>query len=101
MYRIGQKEVDAIAKVILGGKMFRYGKLGSECERFERRYAKYLGVKHVGMCASGTDALRAALVGVGVGPGDEVVVPACTYMASAIAVVAVELWICPKAKPAA
>ena len=89
MYRIGQKEVDAISRVILDGKMFRYGKLGSECAKFERRYAKYLGVKHVSMVASGTEALRAALVGVGVGPGDEVLVPACTYMASAIAVVAV------------
>ena len=89
MYRIGQKELDAVAKVILEGKMFRYGKLGSQCARFERRYGKYLGVKHVAMTASGTDALRAALVGVGVGPGDEVLVPACTYMASAIAVLAV------------
>ncbi len=89
MYRIGQKEAYAVAKVILSGKLFRYGNLGSECERFEKRYAKYLGVKHVAMTASGTDALRAALVGVGVGPGDEVLVPACTYMASAIAVLAV------------
>ena len=89
MYRMGQREVDAVAKVILSGRMFRYSNPKSECERFERRYAKYLDVKHVSMVASGTDALRAALVGVGVGPGDEVIVPACTYMASAIAVLAV------------
>ncbi len=87
MYRIGQKEVDAIAEVLCSGKVFRYG-LGSACARFERRYAKYLGVKHVLMTSSGTTALTAALVGQRIGPGDEVLVPACTYIASAIAVVA-------------
>jgi len=88
MLRVGQKEVDAIAKVLLSGKIFRYAKLGGQCERFERRYAKYLGVKHVWMTSSGTTALTAALAGVGIGPGDEVVIPACTYMATPISVLA-------------
>ncbi len=87
MFRVGQKEVDAIAKVLLSGKLFRYG-VGGECARFERRYAKALGVKHVCMTSSGTTALTAALAGLGVGPGDEVLVPACTYMATAVAVLA-------------
>jgi dTDP-4-amino-4,6-dideoxygalactose transaminase len=87
MYRVGQEEVDAIAKVLLSGKMFRYG-IGGECERFEQRYAKALGVKHVCMTSSGTTALTAALAGLGIGPGDEVLVPACTYMATAVAVLA-------------
>ncbi|MFC1805809.1 DegT/DnrJ/EryC1/StrS family aminotransferase [Planctomycetota bacterium] len=87
MYRIGQKEIDAIAKVLLSGKVFRYN-IGGECGRFERRYEKYLGVKHVMMTSSGTTALTAALVGLGIGPGDEVLVPACTYMASAVSVLA-------------
>ncbi|HUS90633.1 MAG TPA: DegT/DnrJ/EryC1/StrS family aminotransferase [Phycisphaerae bacterium] len=86
MLRVGQKELDAIAKVLLSGKIFRYGKLGGECGRFERRYARYLGVEHVWLASSGTTALTAALVGLGVGPGDEVIVPACTYMATPIAV---------------
>ncbi len=85
MFRVGQKEVDAIAKVLLSGKLFRYG-IGGECERFERCYAKSLGVRHVCMTSSGTTALTAALAGLGVGPGDEVLVPACTYMATAVAV---------------
>ena len=38
MYIAGQEEVDAIAKVILSGALFRYG-VGSECDRFEARYA--------------------------------------------------------------
>ncbi|MGB2824394.1 MAG: DegT/DnrJ/EryC1/StrS family aminotransferase [Phycisphaerae bacterium] len=88
MLRVGRKEVDAIAKALLSGKVFRYGKLGGQCGRFERRYAKYLGVKHVWMASSGTTALTAALGGLGIGPGDEVAVPACTYMATPIAVLA-------------
>jgi len=88
MLRVGQKEADAVAKVLLSGKVFRYGKLGGQCERFERRYAKYLGVKHVWLTSSGTTALTAALAGLGIGPGDEVAVPACTYMATPISVLA-------------
>jgi dTDP-4-amino-4,6-dideoxygalactose transaminase len=87
VYRVGQKEADAIARTITGGKLFRYG-IGRECERFERRYARYLGVKHAYMTSSGTAALTAALAGFGVGPGDEVLVPACTYMATAVSVLA-------------
>ncbi|MCK4283199.1 MAG: DegT/DnrJ/EryC1/StrS family aminotransferase [Candidatus Brocadiae bacterium] len=87
MYRVGQKEVDAIAKVLLSGKLFRYHR-GGECDRFERRYARFLGVKHVCMASSGTTALTAALVGLGIGPGDEVLVPACTYMATPVSVLA-------------
>jgi dTDP-4-amino-4,6-dideoxygalactose transaminase len=88
MLRVGQREADAIAKVLLSGKVFRYN-IGGECGRFEKRYAKFLGVKHVLMASSGTTALTAALAGLGVGPGDEVLVPACTYMATAVSVIAV------------
>lgn len=87
MYRIGREEIEAISEVLLSGKVFRYG-IGNACTRFEERYAKYLGVKHVMMTSSGTTALTAALIGQRIGPGDEVLVPACTYIATAIAVVA-------------
>jgi dTDP-4-amino-4,6-dideoxygalactose transaminase len=87
MHIIGEKEIEAVAKVIRSGKLFRYG-VGHECDRFERRYEKYLGVKHARMTTSGTEAIRAALIGLKVGPGDEVLVPACTYMASALGVLA-------------
>ncbi len=88
MYTIGQEEIDAVAEVINSGKLFRYHDQ-SQCDRFEQRYADYLGVNHVGMTASGTAALTAALIGAGIGPGDEVIVPAHTYMATAVAVLAV------------
>ena len=71
MYRVGQKEVDAVARVLLSGELFRYH-IGGECERFEKRYAKYVGAKHCRMTSSGTTALTAVLGGLGLGPGDEI-----------------------------
>jgi dTDP-4-amino-4,6-dideoxygalactose transaminase len=85
MLRFGQKEIDAFAAAVKSGKLFRYAK-GGACQRFEHRYARHLGVPHVLLTSSGTTALQAALVGLGIGPGDEVIVPACTYMATALAV---------------
>jgi dTDP-4-amino-4,6-dideoxygalactose transaminase len=87
MYRFGKPEIDAFAQVATSGKLFRYSKAG-QCERFEKRWAKYLGVKHAQLTSSGTTALTAALAGLGIGPGDEVIVPAHTYMATAVAVLA-------------
>ena len=87
MYVVGQEEIDAIAQVIRSGALFRYG-IGSECARFEQRYAEYLGTSHVALTCSGTYALTAAVVALGIGPGDEVLVPAHTYMATAMAVLA-------------
>jgi dTDP-4-amino-4,6-dideoxygalactose transaminase len=87
MYIIGQEEIDAMARVVNSKALFRYG-LGHECERFEARYAAYLGAKHFSLSASGSYALTAAMIGLGIGPGDEVLVPAHTYMASATSVLA-------------
>ncbi len=88
MYKAGEEEIEAIARVIRAGTLFRY-RDGSECERFEARYAKALGVPHFDLSASGTLALSAGLIGLGIGPGNEVLVPAHTYMATATAVLAV------------
>ena len=88
MYIIGQEEIDAVTDVLRSGALFRYG-VGGECDRFERRYAEYLGVKHFALAASGSNALAAAMLGVGIGPGDEVIIPAHTYMATATSVLAV------------
>jgi dTDP-4-amino-4,6-dideoxygalactose transaminase len=85
MYKVGQAEIDALTRVIETGALFRYG-VGHECETFERRYADYLGVKHFALAASGSHALAAAMTAVGLGPGDEVLIPAHTYMATATAV---------------
>src|SRR5271168_3335988 len=87
MYIIGQEEIDAVARVVNSKALFRYT-IGHECERFETRYAAYLGAKHFSLSASGSYALTAAMIGLGIGPGDEVLVPAHTYMASATSVLA-------------
>lgn len=76
-------ELDAaIARVLDGGVYV----LGPEVEALERELAAYLGVAHVVGVANGTDALTIALQALGVGPGDEVVVPAFTFYASAEAI---------------
>ncbi len=85
MYNIGEEEIKAIAGVIRSGKLFRYGE-GNQCLTFEKRYADYLGSKHFRLTCSGSYALHAAIVGLGIGPGDEVIVPAHTYMATATSV---------------
>lgn len=61
--------------------------LGPEVAAFEQEFAQYLGVEHVVGVANGTDAITIALRAMGVRPGDEVVVPAFTFYASAEAVV--------------
>jgi len=88
MYVVGQEEIDALTRVIRSNALFRYG-LGQECDRFEARYAGYLGAKHFALAASGSNALAAAMTAVGLGPGDEVLIPAHTYMATATSVLAV------------
>ena len=59
---------------------------GPFVERFERGFADYCGVRHGLACANGTVALHLALLAFGVGPGDEVIVPSLTYIATANAV---------------
>jgi histidinol-phosphate/aromatic aminotransferase/cobyric acid decarboxylase-like protein len=60
--------------------------LGRHVERFEREFAEFVGVDHAIGVGSGFDALRLALLGLGVGPSDDVILPANTYIATALAV---------------
>ncbi|MBZ0230552.1 MAG: DegT/DnrJ/EryC1/StrS family aminotransferase [Bauldia sp.] len=85
MYIVGEEEVEALAKVVRSGALFRYG-VGRQCDRFEERYAQNLGVRHFALTVSGTFALSSAIIALGIGPGDEVLIPAHTYMATATAV---------------
>ncbi len=60
--------------------------MGAEVERFEQEFAAHLGVEHVVAVSSCTSALHVACLAAGVGPGDEVIVPALTFVATAAAV---------------
>jgi dTDP-4-amino-4,6-dideoxygalactose transaminase len=57
--------------------------LGPEVQAFEEEFAAWLGVRHCVGVANGTDALQIALRAVGVGPGDDVVMPSLTFYATA------------------
>ena len=72
------------AEAVLNGGRYV---LGPEVEAFESEFAAYLGVRHVVGVANGTDAITIALRALGVGPGDEVVVPSFTFYATAEAAV--------------
>ncbi len=72
----------AVTRVLDSGSYI----LGDQGRLFEMEFAKLSGVPFAAGVASGTDALRLALLAVGVGPGDEVVVPAFTFIATATAV---------------
>ena len=56
---------------------------GPKVNTFRENLEQYLGVKHVIPCANGTDALQIAMMALGLKPGDEVIVPAFTYVATA------------------
>ncbi len=60
---------------------------GAEVAEFEEEFARFCGVSHCVGVGSGTDALELALRALGIGPGDRVIVPANTFIASALAVV--------------
>ena len=69
----------AIARVLAHGQYI----LGPEVAELEGRLADYTGASHCITCANGTDALQIALMALGVGPGDEVVTPGFSYIATA------------------
>ena len=87
MYEMDHQEIEALQRVLLSKKLFRYqpGNSG-ECDLFEAEFSRALGVPCSVLISSGTNALVAALTVGGVGPGDEVLVPAYTFVATAAAV---------------
>ena len=86
---IGEEERKAVLEVLDSRSLFRYygPNLLGKVESFERAACDALGCGHAVATSSGTAALRAALAALGVGCGDEVVVPAFTFIATVNAVV--------------
>lgn len=76
----------AAEKVLASGRV-NYWK-GEECRSFEAEFAAYTGARHAVALANGTAALELGLHALGIGPGDDVIVPARTFVGTATAVVA-------------
>jgi hypothetical protein len=74
--KVLEKELEGAIKETLHRGVFI---LGEKVTQFEKAFAKYLGISYGVGVASGTDALSLALLAIGAGPGDEVVVPANAY----------------------
>lgn len=72
-------EVDAAIQRVIDNTAFIGGE---DVKLFAKELADYLGVKHVIPCANGTDALQIALMALGLKPGDEVITPSFTYIAT-------------------
>lgn len=82
-YRELQGELDAAYRRVMESGWYI---LGEEVEAFEQEFAAYLGVKHCIGVGNGLEALHLILRAYGIGPGDEVIVPANTYIATWLAV---------------
>lgn len=89
MFRIGKEEIDAVARVIESKQLFKINKGLRETEHAEEEMREIFKTNHALFMTSGHAALVSALTAMGVGPGDEVIVPAYTYIATAMAVVQV------------
>ena len=80
--RLGEDVVEAVADTLRSGWLT----MGPRIKDFEAAYAERLGVRHAVAVSSCTSSLHLAYLAAGVGPGDEVIVPAITFVASAAAV---------------
>jgi perosamine synthetase len=81
---IGDAEKQAVIRVMESGRIA----LGEEMQAFEREFAAYLGVADAIMVNSGTSGLMISLFALGIQPGDEVIIPALTFVGTANAVLA-------------
>lgn len=79
---IGQEEISAVTDVLKSGMLAS----GERVAEFERKFADFCGSNHAVAINNGTAALHAALLAANIGPGDEVIVPAFTFVATATAV---------------
>jgi 8-amino-3,8-dideoxy-alpha-D-manno-octulosonate transaminase len=90
--RIDEEEEAAVLEVLRSKRLFRYygpNPGPSKVAELEQEFAAHMGATYGLAVTSGTAALICGLVGLGIGPGDEVIIPAFTWIASASAVVAV------------
>jgi 8-amino-3,8-dideoxy-alpha-D-manno-octulosonate transaminase len=91
-YWFGEEEMEAVIEVMKGGYLFRYGsetdpKFLHKVSTLEKGFAEYCGVKFALATSSGTSALLASAIALGLKPGDEIIVPAYTFVASYTSVI--------------
>jgi dTDP-4-amino-4,6-dideoxygalactose transaminase len=91
-YWFGEEEMEAVIEVMKGGYLFRYGsendpKFLHKVSTLEKEFAKYSGVKFALATSSGTAALLSSAIALGLKPGDEIIVPAYTFVASYTSVI--------------
>ncbi len=79
----GQEEKEAVLRVLES----RWLTMGEATQAFETEFAEYLGVKHAIAVANGTASLHLACLAIGLKPGDEVIVPSLTFVATAAAII--------------
>ncbi len=87
---IGKEELKAVNKVLKSKSLFRYQgpKLLHKTDELEKNLAKYLNVKYVLACSSGSSAIKLCCIANGIGPKDEVLMSPFTFIASANSVLA-------------
>lgn len=88
-YKKLKPEIDAAIAAVIDETAFVGTKNNRHIEKFEREFAAYGGVEHCIACGNGTDAIEIALKALGVGEGDEVIVPALTWISTSEAVTSV------------
>jgi len=86
-YWFGKEEMDAVIEVMKSGYLFRYGsendpKFLHKVSTLEKEFARYCGAKFALATSSGTSSLLASVLALGLKPGDEIIVPAYTFVAS-------------------
>jgi dTDP-4-amino-4,6-dideoxygalactose transaminase len=92
MELVGEEEIKEVMDVLRSGYLYRYqvdqdARFQGKVVKLEQEFARRAQVRHALAVNSGTTALLVALVGLGVGPGDEVVVPGFTFVASISSIV--------------
>ena len=80
-----ERDVDAVAEVVRSGNWGGFPEPGPNASEFEAKFAAYQGAKHGVLMANGTVTMEVALKALGIGWGDEVIVPALTFAATAYA----------------
>ncbi len=80
---VGEEEIEAVAEVLRSGRYVQ----GPKVKEFEEKFADYIGTEHAIATNSGTAALHIAQAAAGIGPGDEVIVPALTFFSTITSVI--------------